>query len=914
MSADVFADWSFDGTWHRYQQLALDAFERDRANARSQTLIVAPPGAGKTLIGLEVIRRLDAPALVLCPTQTIQRQWQEKQDMFGGACAAVHILTYQALCQADDPGDMLHGIAERQWAQDRAAATGQEPGAALDEARSWTGAAATRRDQELARIVAHLKRQAASGKLGELTADEVLSPGARRRLEALANAGVATVVLDECHHLASLWGALLAVVLRQLAPAHVLGLTATNVSELSAEQAALYQQLLAEVDFTIPTPAVVREGHLAPYQELVALCEPLASERDWLAARHERFDELLLDLDDGPEELGLSVWLVARLRERRGTDGSQMTWAQLARRQPRFADAGLRWLHQVGETSPEGAPRGEAQRARLDIDDWVTLLSDYALGCLHASAEVAAADRLALLQVALGDLGYTVTRQGIRHTGTEVDNVLLNSAAKPLAACDILAAELDSRGAELRAVVLCDSQHGPRQSADSPLELSGGGRGLLAAVGADDRVAILRPALITSDTFAVLADEVAWWTERLARIAHADGLPLSADGFSTAPENGVAVLTHTSSEFSSRRWTDWATRLLAGGETRLLVGTRGLLGEGWDCPQLNVLVDMTDVAADVSVRQMRGRSLRLDPDQPRKLACNWDVVCVAPELGRGHADYDRFVRRHLHIHAPCEDGTIESGPSHVHPTLSPYGPPEADTFAAINEEQRSRASDLDGARDRWRIGEPYRDAELDVLVVRRATGDTVRADPEQERLRLVPPHRRPWERSSRAASLFTYGSRRRSVLFPVELPLDWAAGAVCDAYAALGELSEAVRDSLTLAPRPDGWLRVSLPAASSEETAQVMTALGDLLEEAATPRYLISRRACARGTRSAHMRAVWYPVPTDLARRRDRADAFQAAWSRWCGPSELVYLHNAPEASRELATTSWETSARRVWC
>jgi superfamily II DNA or RNA helicase len=914
MTENAFADWSFTGAWHRYQQLALDAFERDRANGGHQTLIVAPPGAGKTLIGLEVIRRLGAPAVVLCPTQTIQRQWLDKQDLFGGPSDRLRVLTYQALCQADDPGDLLRGIAVREWARARAEAMGVEPSEVLQDADAWTAAAAARRDRELARIVARLKRQAATGGLGELGAEELLSAGARRRLAELQTRGVATIVFDECHHLASLWGALLAVVLRELRPEHVLGLTATNPSELSAEQTALYQQLLAHVDFTIPTPAVVREGHLAPYQELVQLCEPLASEREWLAARHERFNELLLDLDDAPVELGLSVWLLARLRERRGTDGSQMSWAQLARRQSRFAEAGLRWLHQVGESPPDGAPRGEAQRAPLDIDDWVTLLGDYALGCLHASSEPAAADRLARLQTALGDLGYTVTRRGIRHRGTEVDQVLLNSAAKPLAACDILATELDSRGDDIRVVVLCDSQHGPRQSADSPLALSGGGRGLLAAVGADDRLSILRPALITSETFAVLTDEVPWWMERIAALGQSDGLSLAADGFSATHQDGVAVLSYASSDFSSRRWTDWATRLLASGESHLLVGTRGLLGEGWDCPQVNVLVDMTDVAADVSVRQMRGRSLRLDPNQPAKLACNWDVVCVAPELGRGHADYGRFVRRHMHIHAPCEDGTIESGPSHVHPTLSPYGPPATGAFATINDEQRSRAADLAGARKRWRIGEPYRAVELDVLIVRRAARVEVDRTQPAASLRLAPPHRRPWERKARTAAPLTYGSRRRSALFPVGLPLDWAAGAVCDAYVELGELSAAVRDSLTLAPRPDGWLRVSLPTADSDETAKVMHALADLLEEAPAPRYLISRAACDRPTRTAHMRTVWYPVPADLARRRDRAEAFQQAWARWCGASDLVYVHNAPQAPRELATASWETSARSVWC
>jgi hypothetical protein len=63
----------------------------------------------------------------------------------------------------------------------------------LDEVRGWTGAAAARRDKELARIVAHLKRQAAAGGLSELSANELLSAGARRRLDELSNAGVATV-------------------------------------------------------------------------------------------------------------------------------------------------------------------------------------------------------------------------------------------------------------------------------------------------------------------------------------------------------------------------------------------------------------------------------------------------------------------------------------------------------------------------------------------------------------------------------------------------------------------------------------------------------------------------------------------------------------------------------------------------
>ena len=87
-------------------------------------------------------------------------------------------------------------------------------------------------------------------------------------------------MLDECHHLASLWGYLVRVLMASLgADVHVIGLTATSPTELPPDEAELYAELLGPVDFEIPTPAVVRDGNLAPYQELALFTTPLQSER-----------------------------------------------------------------------------------------------------------------------------------------------------------------------------------------------------------------------------------------------------------------------------------------------------------------------------------------------------------------------------------------------------------------------------------------------------------------------------------------------------------------------------------------------------------------------------------------------------------------------------------------------------------
>ena len=170
----------------------------------------------------------------------------------------------------------------------------------------------------------------------------------------------------------------------------MIGLTATPPVGLPEAEAELYDALLGPVDFTVPTPAVVRDGHLAPYQELAWLTEPLSTERDWLAEHDSRFRELVTALhDDAESEISFPGWVIARLRDRRRSpdDDAEVPWEAFQKRSPRLARAGVRFLLSGGLALPTGAPRGEAYRQPPDLDDWLVLLEDYALRCLAPSGE-----------------------------------------------------------------------------------------------------------------------------------------------------------------------------------------------------------------------------------------------------------------------------------------------------------------------------------------------------------------------------------------------------------------------------------------------------------------------------------------------------------------------------------------------
>jgi superfamily II DNA or RNA helicase len=964
-----YDDLQFFGEWRPYQRAALAAFERDRQHGNLTTHIVAPPGSGKTLLGVELIRRVGKRALVLAPNQGIQQQWPRAVGQFtrrpadvAGAdvLKPIACLSYQALCQLEDPEIVLGRLAQVRWADERAAATGATPEEAQREGESFEGAAADRRARELSRISAALKREVARGEHAGVELRDLLSSTARERVQQLAKLGVGVVLLDECHHLASLWGYVVRAVLGELPEGvHVIGLTATPPIGLPEAEAELYDALLGPVDFTVPTPAVVRDGHLAPYQELAWLTEPLSAEREWLAEHDSRFRELVTALhDDAESEISFPGWVIARLRDRRRSpdDDAEVPWEAFQKRAPKLARAGIRFLYSGGLELPTGAPRGEAYRQPPDLDDWLVLLEDYALKCLAPSSEREAGERYDAISAALRELGFQLTRKGIRRGASEVDRLLTGSQAKALGLVEVLSAEVDTRGEGLRGLVLCDAELAAQRPDDALTGVldpaAGTARHVLLAIAADERTAPLRPLLVSGRGLRCAPHDADFLLEAL-RVAASDRFALPEW---EAELDGLLVsLQSQGAEWMPRAWVELATALLVEGTTGVLVGTRALLGEGWNCPPLNVLVDMTIATTGVSVQQMRGRSLRLDPADPRKVASNWDVVCVAPDLVRGTGDYERFVRKHLHLFAPAEDGEVEAGPSHVHPELGPFTPPPVERFAELNAEQLARSADRDAARERWLIGTPYRGVELPTLLVRRAgthevpaassgpgralrlsqkvpvaaglggavafgaLGVATSAPPLLAGLALAPTGL-AW------AAVRLRGAKKR---LPLVLALDGAARAVAEAYRELGELSAEAASSLTIEPRAAGYLRCELGAATPVEGRRFATALDELVGVSDTPRYLVSRpladpRRGALGllgrvlTRRPPFDERLHPVPADLARNKERAEAFARAWRRHVGPGRLVFTQRSEEgrearAEAASADGGYETLVRDVW-
>ncbi|HEY1640139.1 MAG TPA: DEAD/DEAH box helicase family protein [Streptosporangiaceae bacterium] len=936
-----------------HQQRALDAFEKDRKRGDTSTYLVVPPGGGKTLIGLEALRRLGRPALVLCPNTAIQAQWiAQWHASFAPATiqatasrdlpTALTVLTYQSLCTIGhaEPG-AGNGISNG------------DPGAGEPGGDAGPGTAAG----APALAVPHPR----AGRTGATDAEllGLLHPNGRALIERLAGGGPRTVVLDECHHLLELWGRLLTVVLGQLDAPRIIGLTATPPVLMTTGQAELHQALFGSVDLEVSAPALVRSGTLAPYQELAYLARPTAAEADYIHGEAVRFAELRTDLLD-PQFASTPFlgWLQARVVDRHGPGGAQVSWPRFEHDEPGLADAAIR-LHVAGLLPlPDGARIREQHRRPPDSDDWVALIGDYCRHCLLASDDPRDEQAYEAIRRALPSVGYRLTRAGVRAGESPVDRVLARSEAKARAVTEILRAETAELGPRLRALVLCDFEEASgtlpaRLTGVLPAE-AGGARLALQALLDDEQAAALDPVLLTGRRVACGPDTAGRLLDWL-RAADPD-LDLSAAP-ADAAGGGTAVAEITAARgWEPRRYVPLITRFFTGGGSRCLIGTRALLGEGWDAPAVNVTIDLTAAATPTSVVQARGRALRLDPQWPGKVADNWGVVCVTGDHPRGAADYSRLVRKHDHYFALAGTGDIVSGISHVDPELSPYGPPPEADFDALNAAMLQRAAARDAARDLWAVGTPYLDEPQATVTVRtgRSLGLAGRA---------TVPLSRPGHRTRLTGAVAAAGAAaiaavaggpvaaavalavalvltmiqlgrvaRRLTAVPARDGLEDIARATADALHQAG-LTSAGSAAIVLEPLADGSYRARLGGVPAAESAVFTTALDEVLAPLAQPRYVVPRLIVAppRGVLAAaglaarrlvtgHLpgAVVYHAVPAALGARKQLAAAFEQAWNKQVSPGKMLFT-GSPEGAGVLAAQRGDdpfavtTQIRTLW-
>ena len=342
------------------------------------------------------------------------------------------------------------------------------------------------------------------------------------------------------------------------------------------------------------------------------------------------------------------------------------------------AGAGRRALPRLRR--PRAARRRAARRgatgAPPDLDDWLVLLEDYALRCLRPRSGARGGRRATTRSPPrCAQLGFRLTRRGIRRGTSEVDRLLTGSQAKAIGLVEVLGGGDGVARRRACARSCCATPSSPsraRPALGGVLDPAAGtARHALIAVAADVAHGAAAPAARVRPRAALPARPTPTCCSR--RSARRPRTQLALPDWEAEPDGVLVSLALVGRRSGCRaRWVELATRVLDERRDAARWSARARCSARAGTARRST-ASSTSRSPRPACRCSRCAGARCAwiPADPEKIASNWDVVCVAPDLARGSADYERFVRKHLHLYAPAEDGEIEAGPSHVHPELGP---------------------------------------------------------------------------------------------------------------------------------------------------------------------------------------------------------------------------------------------------
>ena len=632
----VFSRVSFRGTFRSYQQEVLDEAAAYLADGRIH--IVAAPGSGKTVLGLELIRRTGAPTLILSPTVTVRRQWGERfnelflpegereEDYFSEALekkAPICSITYQALHTASKPG--------------------------ADGMPQWK--------------------------------------------KAIEELGIGTICLDEAHHLRSEWQRSLEALLDALeGKVTVIALTATPPYDSSAAEWERYIRVCGPIDAEIFVPELVAQGALCPHQDYIYFNYPRADESEMLAQYAARAEAAAAQIrDEGllPDALRAAFGQDVQAKREQLLDHADELTALLSLNEALGGSAEREWIRLL---LPSGrlpaCDEAEAERALR-----------FAMSC----EELFGAERCGRLRALLRSHGLIEGGKLYLSAGPALQKKMLSSLGKLESIPRIVESEIAACGRGLRMLILTDHIRGELLrlvGSAEPLNVTGAVtvfEAVRRVCPYGTRLALLTGTLVIVPN-AILGELL---TEAELRSFACTVRPLGESWYSVLECSG-----------GSRDAVPLLTDAFEKGLVNILVGTKALLGEGWDSPCINTLILASFVGSFISSNQMRGRAIRVDKKDPHKAANIWHLVTVLPcekrlsflsgarEETPGGEDFSQLKRRFDCFMAPSYDAErIESGIERVDILRPPF---TRERVAEINEDMLARAADRRGMTETWK--------------------------------------------------------------------------------------------------------------------------------------------------------------------------------------------------------------------
>lgn len=626
---------TFRGKFRVYQQRVLDSASKYFKDGKIN--IVAAPGSGKTILGLELIRRLNSPCLILSPTTTIKQQWGDRfEEMFLDEKQNVKdFVSYD-----------LHNVL-------------------------------------LLTSITYQALHSAMNKVACKNDEEVVDNSNIDIFKLIKENKIKTICLDESHHLQNEWQKALEKFIEMLdKKVKIISLTATPPYDASMGEWQRYTSVCGEIDEEIGVPELVKQKNLCPHQDFVYFNYPTEEETASLLKYREKAKKSIDQICSLTCFADIYQNAINAIND---NDSRLIT----------FQDEYLALLSLFQYAKYEVDPKMINKISKKGIlPDFNLEQAQTAIQFILELDLATEENKFEIIQVLKSHALFTDNKVSLL-LNDKLKKKLVSSIGKLKSIEKIVLSEIENFADGLRMLVLTDFIR----------------KETLKYVGTEDEF----------DEISIVSI-----FETIRRITQIDIGVVSGSLF-VLPNKMDEYLTEKSIDFKKKELKNTnysvfelkcsnndkvklASDIFEKGLVKILVGTKSLLGEGWDSPCINSLILASFVGSFMLSNQMRGRAIRIDKKVPDKISNIWHLVTIEPDFNltdkskqdttQIHSnDYDMLKRRFDCFVGPNYNSKIiENGIDRLETIKGPY---DEEGIKNINNQMLALAKDKKALVSSW---------------------------------------------------------------------------------------------------------------------------------------------------------------------------------------------------------------------
>lgn len=590
----------FKYSWRPYQEKVLKDVDKYIGDKRIN--IVAAPGSGKTVLGLELARKLSNPVLILSPTVTIKNQWIDR-----------FITLF-----------MPEGSNMPEWISDNVY------NLSYFNSITYQGL-----------HYAYKRKKERMGIDKEETDDEIIEEKIETDIDIktydliaeIKKNNISTIILDEAHHLKSEWWQSLIKVIESLENITIVSLTATPPYDVEYNEWKKYIELCGNIDMEISVPELVQAKNLCPHQDYIYFSYPTQEEEKLI----EEYENKVINLMDS---LKNNLEFIDMLKKHPYINDSENNIEDILEN-TEFYSSMLIFLNFANvEIDKKNINRLGYNKSIPNITaNWLEIL----LQNIIFGDDIYFENYIEIieeLQVNLNKIGAIEKKRIFLTKNSNLQKYFINSISKLESINKIVETEINNLKQDLRMVILTDFLRKEYLFEDNvEINKIGVFPIFLNLINQNPNIKI---AILTGSIFMIPVDKKEKLIENIVNM----GIDYNDIEFISVLKVTDYIIVKSKIQNKNKLMKS-ISKLFSDGEVNIIIGTKSLLGEGWDEPSINSLILASFVGSYVLSNQMRGRAIRINTN-PYKTANVWHLVCVMNLEGNRaieNEDFEMIKRR-----------------------------------------------------------------------------------------------------------------------------------------------------------------------------------------------------------------------------------------------------------------------------